>query len=410
MRILVLDDDASKLAKLLPLLESCGVVRDSIAVARSADSARALLRETRFDIAFLDLLIPLRDESEAKLETSLQLLRDLHDRDEYFKPHRIVGLTAYEAAAMDAAPDFEELTWRIIVFDPTSDEWEEQARRMIKYIAAASAKRVRIKYEVDLCVITALPSPELEAVLAIPWSWEAAQPLDDLTFARFGSFASGANKYRAVAATAPRMGSVACALLASRMIEHVRPRFLVMAGICAGVKQKANYGDAVLFSPSWEWASGKVVAEGTSSYLEPAPHQIAVPEFVLARAEELRKLDQFWLSSKAYSPVATDILPKLVIAPGASGSSVIAHEPTSDAIKAQHRKLAAIDMEVYGMMAAAAQATSPRPTSFAIKGVADFADEEKEDTYQKYAATVSANAIRTFFEVNMATIWELAGT
>jgi nucleoside phosphorylase len=184
-----------------------------------------------------------------------------------------------------------------------------------------------------------------------------------------------------------------------------------MAGICGGIKNKVNIGDAVLFSPCWEWASGKVVPDDeTGTYLEPAPHQISVAGFVSARAEQLREDSALWLELRNGFPVRSDTLPKLVVAPGASGPSVVAHADYAESLKLQHRKLTAIDMEAYGVMAAALSASVPKPTAFALKSVCDFADDEKDDRWQAYAAYISAQTIRTFFERNMHAIRELAGT
>jgi nucleoside phosphorylase len=57
-----------------------------------------------------------------------------------------------------------------------------------------------------------------------------------------------------------------------------------------------------------------------------------------------------------------------------------------------------IEMEAYGLYAAAAQSGSPRPTAFALKSVCDFADEQKDDKWQAYAAYTSAEIFRTFAE------------
>jgi hypothetical protein len=66
-------------------------------------------------------------------------------------------------------------------------------------------------------------------------------------------------------------------------------------------------------------------------------------------------------------------------------------------------------MEVYGIYSAAAHAGMPKPTTFALKGVSDFADEKKEDSAQRYAAYTSANVMRHFFERHMPELRPLAG-
>jgi len=51
-------------------------------------------------------------------------------------------------------------------------------------------------------------------------------------------------------------------------------------------------------------------------------------------------------------------------------------------------------MEIYGVYYAARFSTEPRPKAIAIKSVCDFADEEKNDVYQAYAAYTS---VRYFY-------------
>ena len=354
MRILIIDDSADKLRRLLTVLQSSGVDRASIDVSRSSADALAKLRGTSYDIAILDLLLPARDEDEARLETSLDLLREINEHDELRKPAHLIGFTAYPDAEAAAQPYFSKTLWTVVRFDPTSDAWEEQFRRVVEYVESASVQpRTRV-YEVDLCILTALQVPELAAVHNIPWRWEPPEPMDDSTFVRRGRFSSNGHEFQAISACAPRMGNVAAALLTAKVIERYKPRFVVMAGICAGIKLKVNLGDVVLFSPCWEWASGKVVPdEDEGSYLEPAPHQIPVAEFVLARAEQFRADGNYWLTLRDGFPSQVDGLPKLVIAPAASGPSIVAYGDYAESLKLQHRKLTAIDMEAYGLTSAA---------------------------------------------------------
>ena len=411
VKILIVDDDADKLRKLIGVLIGCGVDRSEIDTSRSASDARKKFRTTRYDIGILDLLLPYNDEDEPKIEASLELLRDVSEYDEYYKPERLIGFTAFSEAATLAKPVFVQALWTVVIYDETANDWEEQFRRVVAYMKVKSTKTIKQTYDMDLAVITALSSPELSAVHRLPWDWEPSEPMDDTTFFRRGKFKSGQNQYRVVSTSAPRMGSVAAALLTARVIAHFRPRFVVMAGICAGVKEKANLGDAVLFSPCWEWASGKLIPDGNNgASLEPAPHQIPIDEFIRSRAEELRKDRAFWLDVQTHYPDEFDILPKLLIAPGASGPSVIAHGESTESLKSQHRKLTAIDMEAYGVCAAAEAAPYPRPTAFVLKSVSDFADEEKNDSMRSYAAYTSARAIKEFFERYMYVIHDKAGT
>lgn len=82
----------------------------------------------------------------------------------------------------------------------------------------------------------------------------------------------------------------------------------------------------------------------------------------------------------------------------ASGSAVLADSEALEDIKRQKRELIGIEMEVYGLYAAARAASSPRPSAFALKSVCDFADPDKKDAMQKFAAYTSASVMTELFE------------
>jgi nucleoside phosphorylase/CheY-like chemotaxis protein len=410
MKILVVDDSIQKVKKLLEVLLDSGVSRDAIFVVQTAMQARDRVRAETFDLVILDLLLPLREENEPSIQTSLSLLNDISERDDYLKPRRIVGFTAFDEMAMTANPLFNEMLWVVVVYSENSEAWKDSFRSTARYLLEQASHSEPLKYLTDVCIVAALPSPELEAIHRLPWEWQVPTPMDDSTFVRKGRFASGGRDHEVISASATRMGSVSAALLCAKLITEFRPRFLVMSGICAGVRGKTGIGDVILFEPAWEWPSGKLVSDDSGSYLEPAPHQIGVTEFLTARVEELGRDHVFLASTRAQWPKPPTNALRVIVAPGASGSAVVADSATVESIQEQHRKLTALDMEAYGVYAAARATCSPKPTAFAMKAVCDFADEKKTDDWQAYAAYTSAQAIKALFERNFASIRELAGT
>jgi nucleoside phosphorylase len=55
-------------------------------------------------------------------------------------------------------------------------------------------------------------------------------------------------------------------------------------------------------------------------------------------------------------------------------------------------------MEAYALLAAAEEAPTPRPTAFVIESICGFADEEKDDTFQEYAAYTSSRVLAWLVE------------
>jgi nucleoside phosphorylase len=94
----------------------------------------------------------------------------------------------------------------------------------------------------------------------------------------------------------------------------------------------------------------------------------------------------------------------------ASGSAVIADADVVSEIQRKDRSLIGIEMEVYGIYAAANYASFPRPTAFAMKSVCDFGTKIKNDEFQVYAAYTSARVFALFCERHFHEIYDLAGT
>lgn len=83
----------------------------------------------------------------------------------------------------------------------------------------------------------------------------------------------------------------------------------------------------------------------------------------------------------------------------ASGDSVIQNaEVINIMIKSHLRQADGLDMEAYGMYYAALQAIAPKPIPICMKAISDFADKEKTDEHQAYAAFISAKFTKYFVE------------
>ena len=413
MKILLADDNNNKIGRVITLLvDQLGINRDGVYVAHTISDARRELRENDFELLILDVRLPTRPGDPPSHSGTIALLEELSSRQTLRKPRHVLGLTAYDEAIREAGPAFIKRTWAIIKFTFESDEWKEQIISCVNYIRSASHNEAGRQYETDLCIITALPIPELDAVIRLPWNWQASEPIDDSTFITRGEFQSGDTSYKAVAAAATKVGMVSAALLTSKLISYARPRFVVMTGICAGIRGKTNLGDIIVSDPSWDWQSGKhFVTDDEGQGFAIAPDPLPLPNFIRARAEQLRADAELRSAIRrrwAAGPPETEL--RLRIGPMASGSSVLANPDVLEDIIEQNRNLLAVEMEAYGVLAAASFASHPRPTAFACKAVCDFADDQKDDRWQPYAAFTSTEMVRIFFERNMNDIRPLAGS
>lgn len=411
MKILLIDDERAKGRKLVPaLMEKCGLALEDISLAGDASQGRAAMRSTAFDIVLLDLLLPADAIGEPSSSVSIDLLSEILEETALIKPSAIVGVTRDKAAMIDAAPHFTDALWSIVEVESTSDLWVDRIIKLVNYQKSVSSQeKLEERFLCDVAIVTALATPELRAVHALPWAWEVEEPLDRATIVRRGSFTTSRRSYSVVSTAASRMGMVSTAVVASKIVSVMRPRFLVMTGICAGIESKTKLGDVIFADPCWDYQSGKHAFDNSlGSHFKVAPHQIGLSETVRVRADQLRRDSELWRRIEDEWPARRSDRVSMHVGPLASGSAVVADESILPGIMNQRRDLLGIEMEAYGLLASA-QGGGVKPTAFVIKSVCDFASSLKNDNEQDYASYTSARAMRAFFEKYMDELYEMAG-
>ena len=89
----------------------------------------------------------------------------------------------------------------------------------------------------------------------------------------------------------------------------------------------------------------------------------------------------------------------LHIGPMACGNSVVANRDiVNKQIHSLFPKTAGLDMESYSVFYAATYSSDPKPKAIVIKSICDYADAEKSDKYQKFAAYTSSRFAKYLFE------------
>lgn len=209
------------------------------------------------------------------------------------------------------------------------------------------------------------------------------------------SFMRDGREHKIVYARQNEMGMTAGAALSMKVIQHFRPRYLIMVGIAAGVAledmEKQIYGDVIVADVIWNYSAGKFVncenadiKFGTVGFI-PRPT-------VIKMNEELRPYIKATIASEENQN-------HVYIGPMASGSAVVAnHEILNKQIRTQFKHTAGLDMEAYGIVYAAANATKPAPDALVIKSVCDYADSRKSDKYQKFAAYTACEFAKLLYE------------
>ncbi len=394
---LVVDDDSRKQAAVRSSLISLGLLEDDVLVVGDAAAARRALRMRYFDIMLLDVLIPARAGAVPSGEHSVDLLRQMLEDETSPRPAHIIGITADESALENHGEDFRELTTQVLRVDPAQDAWKASLKILV---ARCKSSVRRSEYDFDLVVQTALRDPEYQAILR-SWSagWSHDMCLGRGLFFRQGVLVAGGQSLRVACAHATTMGLVAATDLAGKIITNLRPRLLAMTGVCGGIGDGLAIGDLVVAEKAWDWQSGKYIHDGT--FQSAADQKDASPE-LLAQArrleDELSRIDDAWTGDRPKTRA------KLHVAPMVSGSSVIASEDLHEMLKVQHRKVAAVDMEAFGMYFAAQMADTPAPKVICVKGISDLANAEKADWARDYCSYMSAALVRRVAERELLNI------
>ncbi|MEL6564725.1 MAG: hypothetical protein AAFQ59_09805 [Pseudomonadota bacterium] len=399
LSILIVDDHPNRYKPLIDALTEMGIQRSDIKFLSSTNEASEELEGIRYDLLILDILVPAWPDLEADQVNSADLLLAIQSDDTINKPRYIVGITADLNTVDAATKEFEKNTWTVVPYSVVDDSWVQRIVNCAKYLMKNDERTDKQDFNFDLAIVCALKEPELEEVLKLPWHWGEPKPLDDVTFFQEGSFEVGGSTHKVAALSATRMGMVSAAVLTNKTIERLRPKVIAMTGICAGHKDKAQLGDVIVADPAWDFQSGKLKLEGKKAKMEFSPHQIPISHFLRGRFEQMTS--DRGLVADLLEKFGSDAPNgfKIRVGPIASGAAVMADGKVIDEVREfQNRDLLGLEMEIYGMYAASQQASFPQPKYLALKGVCDFADPDKHDGAQRFAAFASAQILSKFVE------------
>lgn len=379
IEVLIIDDSDHKIDELTQHLNEFDNV--DISVAKSINEALKLVKEKIFDLAFVDLALPRRFGEEAVKNGGLELIREVHEMEWYKKPKSIIAVTQHDNLKSELHQSLEEFGVAVICSNGTSD-----LSQMVKANLEACIKnQTQTDFKFDILVIAALDeeaSPIIE-YSNTQWTSYSSPETEDLDI-KTATLGNSSSSKKVALVVLPRMGLVMSSIVTSRLVSCLRPKVVLMPGICAGLKSEVNEGDLIIINHSWEWQTGKW--KGQKFDIE--PYQIAAEQKIVKTAKELcerSELDIIWKDTSKKRP---DNPPKAHIGAAVSGSSVIANGEMMSQLKQQHRKLLGLEMEVFGVYSACVNSTI-KPLFLGYKSVCDFGTEEKGDSFHEFCAELS---------------------
>lgn len=381
MKVLIVDDNDEKILSIKTEMMDAGRNVDFlIDVADSLSDAASHLGNSCYDFIILDLMLPFITKQVPEVNAGLELLRQIRGTRSKNRDTPVIGVSAYAEEAKEALSSFSSAGVVIVQFD-NSDTWRNALRNVLQ----SAVNRLPPSDPVDFLIVTAL---------------EAERDGYDKTHIESIAFSivNGLNvqfvkleEYRGVILRNRHMGLAAAINDTAIAISTFRPKIVCMSGICGGIASEVDLGQLVVASNSWEYQAGKWTEDG----FEIAPYSVPLRSETRVRIEMLlRDTDalsnlELGLPFEMTRP-SNRRLPKM--APFATGSAVIADEKYLKHISPQHRKLAAIDMEVFGVYYCCHESDFYVEHFFAAKCVVDLANKDKSDGFHAYGCTISARA------------------
>ena len=385
MKALVVDDDEAKSRAIVATLEKSldSQRQDSVTVTSTLANAVRVMSLVSFDLIVLDLMLPYLPGGKADSRAGFELLRQLRSEDGPNKTTVVVGISAFpdEIAAFRAG--FDELGVLITQFD-AEGSWSRSLLRVVEDVHA----RADAQTALDFIIVCALE--EERAGFGRTAFEKVSEGIVSGLNVHYFRLPASPDFFGAVVRLS-HMGLVAATFETASVLKSFRTKVLCMSGICAGFVKEANLGQVIIASPAWEYQAGK----WSSSGFEIAPIQVplrpttrSVIDQAIAREGFVRYLEAGIQPGQARP--TRQFCP--ILAPLATGSAVIADARRLAHIEKQHRKLAALDMETFGLYFVAYEAVSAVQHFFSAKCVVDFADAEKSDDLHSYGCVVSARA------------------
>ncbi len=392
IKVLIVQDVCERNGLLRPILELDIVCAKSV---QTVEDAQRELLDFKYDLLILDIQIPNSLGDFVNQKGGVELLEWINLSGHCKKPSRIIGLTSHEDSKNEYETSFIESGFHLLKSSEVDSAWLKTIKSTCIYLNSQVSSPEEVSC--DVALLTAMSHNELQAILDLKLEWEELVLTEDPTIYYRANIDTSGGKKVLIAASSARMGLTAASALASKMCIKIKPKYIVMTGIAAGIKGKVELGDVLVADPCWDWGNGKLTGDCEGSVFQPAPHPIPLAPKIRMKLQKVRDrtlyldtIKNSWRGSKPSAEL------KLRIGPVASGAVVLEDPKTIANIVLQQRETIGVEMEAYAVMVAPSLVTTNEIVPIIIKSVCDFADPNKNDDWQDYASYTSANFAYSF--------------
>jgi nucleoside phosphorylase/CheY-like chemotaxis protein len=402
IKILLTEDEPEKKRVIVEQIISVeGISLSNIDFAVDALEAKRFLSKNKYDLLILDINLPLKAGEGVEPGGGLTVLDFVKRNIKAIKPSYIVGMSAYQDGISAAEAEFTSPLWKLISFSLSDMSWARALIGAIEYLVENNKPPYVCDgstFHTDLAIFVALEGEELASILALDAGWQKVDVPHDFTRYHVGKFKSADKELSVVVAAAPRMGMPPAAVIATKLINSFRPKYLAITGICAGVRSKVKMGDILIADALFDWGSGKWAKSlKAPAIFLPASYQWRLDQQLRA---DLKEFSEGYVGLAEHYENYPNKKPKTAptthIEVMASGAAVLQSAEHVSAIRALHKNLIGIEMESYAVFTAAEYSSNPKPKCISIKSVCDFGDDKKSDGFHEFSAYISAKFLQDF--------------
>jgi adenosylhomocysteine nucleosidase len=384
MKILLVEDEDAKFEAVSSFLcNSLADKKPEISRCAFFSEATKCIYEEHYDLILIDIFMP-RRKGDEPTDISSEIVSHIQD-SKFNSSTTTIAISMHREAIDNHNRDFHESGIILLYYSETDSAWKSALEICLQ--------KVKIETTFDFVIMCALEE-ERNAFR------EADCILGELkTLFGLDCLEVSIDNLKGLIIRPPKMGLVDASISSSRAIERFSPRLICMSGICAGFSGQASIGTLVISERAWEHQAGKW-SEGNNFKL--TNYQSNIDDVVRIRLDQFSKPLEKFDEMKLRGFIGNKLLHEpIILAPTVSGSAVIASAEKIAEIAGQHRKLVALDMEIYGLYRAVELSTK-KPIFFAAKTVVDLADDSKGDDFHLYGSVLSARFVVDAIRMLMA--------
>jgi nucleoside phosphorylase len=200
-------------------------------------------------------------------------------------------------------------------------------------------------------------------------------------------YSVGVSAYTIVVLQSNDMGNVAMSNAVTNALHRYTPQATIVVGIAGGVKGKIALGDVAVSKAILPYEVGKLNETGLESRAKP---QFADSQLFNHARAFAQKEWHSRMTEERPEPAEPAIQPAVKFGTIASGEKVVANEHFIAELEKLDNTLIAIEMEGSGAANAIRAFGAGAGGFLVIRGISDYADQEKNDGWQEYAADGAA--------------------